>query len=363
MTNKFAYNLKTAMPVIIIVFFMLLVIFSPNRISFVISALKPVFTSFVIAYLLDSLVKSIMKRFKMRRAPAIFLTCVSLLCVVLIVFAIFIPILIGNAESVIDFVVNYNVDISSITTDIAKKIDNPNVYRIANQITKLSSEIKNRINNFLNVIALSIMNSAKNVVSKIVAVLANFILTIYMLIEKDDLITRIKRLIFALFDERKANTIIDISVSANKIFKSYFVGKLLDSLIVGIITTIAFLIFKIPYAALMGSIIGLFNIIPFFGPIIGSIPVILVSFFVSPVKALIAFTITIIIGQIDGNFIEPKIVSSNVGVTPFWAISGVVIGGSAFGVKGMILGVPVLVLLKTLTEEFVARKLREKDIL
>jgi predicted PurR-regulated permease PerM len=342
---------------------MLIVIFTPNRISFVFSALRPVFTSFVMAYLLDSLVKLIMKRFKLRRAPAIFLTCVSLLCVVLIVFAIFIPILIYNAESVIKFVVNYNVDISSITTDIAKKIDNSNVYRIANQINKLSTDFKDRINSFLSVLAVSFMNSARDVLGKIIAVLASFILTIYMLIEKDDLITRFKRLIFALFDERKANVIIDTSVSANKIFKSYFVGKLLDSLIVGIITTIAFLIFRVPYAALMGSIIGLFNVIPIFGPIIGSIPVILVSFFVSPVKALVVFVITIVIGQIDGNFIEPKIVGNNVGVTPFWALSGVVIGGSAFGIVGMILGVPVLVLLKTITEEFVARKLREKDIL
>jgi len=361
--NKLAYNLKIAMPVIIIVFFMLIFIFSPSRISFVFAALKPVITSFVIAYLLDSLVKTIMKRFKMRRAPAIFLTCVSLLCAILIIFAIFIPILIENAESVIEFVTNYNMDIGSIVTNIAKKIDDHNVYRIADQITKLSSGIKERINNFLNLIAFSLMNSAKDIVTRIFSILANFILTIYMLIEKDDLIKRFKRLILALFNERKANTILDVSTSANKIFKSYLVGKLLDSLIVGIITTIAFLIFKIPYAALMGSIIGLFNIIPFFGPIIGSVPVIIVSFFVSPIKALIAFAITTVIGQIDGNFIEPRIVSNNVGVTPFWAISGVIIGGSAFGVVGMILGVPVLVLLKTLTEEFVAKKLREKDML
>lgn len=363
MTNKFAYNLKAAMPFIIIVFLMLVFIFNPNKISFIFAALKPVVTSFVIAYLLDSLVKSIMKRFKMRRAPAIFLTCISLLCAVLIIFAIFIPVLIENAESVIAFVTGYNVDIGSIVENIAKKIDDHNIYRIADQITRLSSDIKQRINNFLNLIALSLMNTAGNIASRIFSISTDFILAIYMLIEKEDLIARFKRLILALFDERRANNIFDISSNANKIFKSYLVGKLLDSLIVGIITTIAFLIFKIPYAALMGSIIGLFNIIPFFGPIIGSIPVIIISFFISPVKALVAFIITVIIGQIDGNYIEAKIISSNVGVSPFWAIIGVVIGGSVYGIKGMILGVPILVLIKTLTEEFVAKKLREKDIL
>ncbi len=363
MTNKFAYNLKTAMPLILIIFFMLIVIFSPNRIGFILYALKPIFTSFVIAYLLDSFVKLIIKRLKLRRAPAIFLCCVSILCLILIVFAIFIPSLIYNAESVIDFVVNYKVDISSIITDVAEKINKENIYRIADQITKLSSDIKDRINNFLRNLAEAIINSTRSLMATMIATITSFVLAVYMLIEKEDLLLRLKRLNFALFDDRKANTIIEVMSSANKIFKSYFVGKLLDSLIVGIITIIAFFIFKIPYAALMGSIIGLFNIIPFFGPIIGSVPVIIVSFFISPVKALIAFIITIVIGQIDGNLIEPKIVSSNVGVTPFWAISGVVIGGSAFGVKGMILGVPVLVLLKTLCEIYVARKLREKDIL
>lgn len=363
MTNKFAYNLKTAMPLILIAFFMLIVIFSPNRISFILSILKPIFTSFIIAYLLDSFVKLIIKRLKLRRAPAIFLCCISILCLVLIAFAIFIPSLIYNAESVIDFVVNYKVDISSITTDIAEKIDKASVYRIANQITKLSTAIKDRINNFLRNLAAAIMNSARSLMATMFATITSFVLAVYMLIEKDDLLLRLKRLNFAVFDDRKANAIIEVISSANKIFKNYFVGKLLDSLIVGIVTTIAFFIFKIPYAALMGSVIGLFNIIPFFGPIIGSVPVILVSFFINPVKAVVAFIITIVIGQIDGNLIEPKIVSGNVGVTPFWAISGVVIGGSAFGIKGMILGVPILVLLKTLCEQYVARKLREKDIL
>jgi predicted PurR-regulated permease PerM len=360
--NKFAYNLKIAMPFIIIVFFMLIFIFSPDKINFVISALNPVITSFVIAYLLDSLVKSIMKRLRVKRTAAIFLSCTCLLCAILIMFAIFIPMLIENAEAVIKFMTSYKMDISSIMSDIAKKIDNQNVYRISDEITKLSSNIKEQINNFLNLLALSLVNLAKDIGTRIISLFTNFILTIYMLIEKDDLIARLKRLILALFDERKANTILDVSASANRIFKGYLVGKLLDSFIVGIITIIAFLIFKIPYAGLMGSIIGLFNIIPFFGPIIGSIPVIVVSFFISPIKAVIAFVITTVIGQIDGNLIEPKIVGNNVGVSPFWAISGVIIGGSAFGVKGMILGVPFLVLIKTITEEFVAKKLREKNM-
>lgn len=363
MTNNIGYKLKVAFPFILILFCMLIFIFSPNKLSFIISSLKPIFESFVIAYLLDSLVKFIMKTFKMGRNSSIYLSCIALLCVILIVFSIFIPILIENAESVVAFITSYNMDISSIIADIANRIDHHSFYRIAAQIEKISVELKGKINDFLNKVVLSMINSAGSIMASIISILTSFILSIYMLIEKDELTKKIKRLILALFNQKNSNAIIDIAKSANKIFKSYIVGKILDSLIVGLIIISAFLIFKIPYAFLMGSIIAIFNIIPFFGPIIGSVPVIVITFFISPVKALIVLIITIVVGQIDGNFIEPKIVSSNVGITPFWAISGVVIGGSTFGIIGMILGVPVLVLIKNICEKFVEKRLREKDML
>lgn len=350
------------MPIIVILFLGLIFIFSPDKISFVISAVKPLIISFAIAYLLDSLVKSIMKRLKTRRPQAIFLACVCVISAILVMFSIFVPKLIDNAEAVVSFIANYKMDINVIIMDIAEKFDNPSVYRIADEIIELSADIKNRINDLLKFITFSLINSAAVIGTSIFSVMTNFILAIYMLIEKEDLCARLKRFIFALFNERKSETILEISSNANRIFKSFLVGKLLDSFIVGIITIVVFSIFKIPYAPLMGSIIGLFNIIPFFGPIIGAVPVVFVSFFISPVKALTALIIIIVIGQIDGNYIDPKIVGNNVGVSPFWAISGVIVGGSAFGVMGMILGVPSLVLIKTLAEEYVAKKLREKDM-
>jgi predicted PurR-regulated permease PerM len=116
----------------------------------------------------------------------------------------------------------------------------------------------------------------------------------------------------------------------------------------------------VPYAPLMGTLIGFFNIIPYFGPIIGSVPVVLVSLFIDPPKALTALIIIIIIQQIDGNFLDPKIVGENVGVSPFWIITSVTVGGNLFGIPGMILGVPVVVLIKTIIEESIEMRLIEK---
>jgi predicted PurR-regulated permease PerM len=112
----------------------------------------------------------------------------------------------------------------------------------------------------------------------------------------------------------------------------------------------------------MGTIIGVFNIIPYFGPIIGSVPVVIVSFFVDPPKAVYALIIIIVIQQLDANILDPKIVGNNVGVSPFWIITSVTLGGNLFGIPGMILGVPVVVLIKTIIEEAVDMRLIEKGI-
>lgn len=354
--------LKTAMPIIIISFFILVFIFSPDKIKLVSGAFKPIIISFAVAYLIDSLVRFIVKRLNTRRTQAILLSCILLLGIIVLIFSLFVPKIIENAESVISFVTNYKMDIGIIIRDIADRINNPNVDKVADEIIEVSSDLRDKINDLLKYFTGLLINFVATIGTSILSVITSFILSIYMLIEKEDLIARLKRFIFALFNERNSRMILEISSNANRIFKSYIVGKLLDSLIVGIITIIVFTIFNIPYAPLMGSLIGLFNLIPYFGPIIGAIPVVVVTFFISPVKALTALIIIIVIGQIDGNFIDPKIVGNNVGVSPFWVISAVIVGGTAFGPPGMILGVPTLVLVKTLVEEYVDKRLREKNM-
>lgn len=350
------------MPIIVICFIALIFVFSPDKIRFITGAIKPIVISFVLAYLIDAVVRIIVRKLKTRRTQAIFLSCILLLSIIVLLFSILVPKIISNAEAVISFVTSDNMDINALVRKIAEKIDNPYVDRIALEIIRFSKDITDKINDLFKYLTNILINSVTAIGSSVLSIVTSYILALYMLIEKDDLIARLRRLIYAFFNERNAQFIIDTASNANRIFKSYLLGKLLDSLIVGIITIIIFTIFNVPYAPLMGSIIGLFNIIPYFGPIIGAVPVVVVSFFISPTKALTALIIIIIIGQIDGNFIDPKIVSNNVGVSPFWVISAVIVGGTAFGPVGMILGVPTVVLIKTIIEDNVDKNLREKGI-
>lgn len=358
--EKYKSILKITLPILIASLIILLIVFSPGTFSWIVNSFKPVIYGFIIAYLLDSVVVVLMKKLKARRKQGIFLACLILLGILSALIYKVLPQIIENVNNITEFIMYGDVDIAQIVIDIRNRMDNKYVEYITDYILQASESIKNIINNLFKYMYHMLMSLLTNIGSSAFTVITSFIINIYMLSEKDDLLARGRRFIYAYFKDNKAKEILHVFSKANKIFKSFLNGKLLDSAIVGIMCVIAFAIAKVPYAPLMGALIGFFNIIPYFGPIIGSVPVILVSFFVNPPKALTALIIIIIIQQIDSNFLDPKIVGENVGVSPFWVITSVTVGGNLFGIPGMILGVPVVVLLKTIVEESIEMRLLEK---
>ncbi len=301
-----------------------------------------------------------MKKLKVNRVQGIFLTCVIVIGIIGLLIYKILPQIVENINNIMTFIMYGDVDIAQIVTDLRNKIDNQYIQYITDYILQASESIRDIANNLLVYLYNSIMSLISNIGSSTLTIVTSFIINIYMLAEKEDILARGRRFIHAYFDDKKSRQILLIFSKANKIFKSFLNGKLLDSSIVGIICVIAFAFAKVPYAPLMGTLIGFFNIIPYFGPIIGSVPVVLVSFFIDPPKALTALIIIIIIQQIDANFLDPKIVGENVGVSPFWIITSVTVGGNLFGIPGMVLGVPVVVLLKTIVEESIEMRLLEK---
>lgn len=338
----------------------LLIVFSPSTFSWIFGSFKPVIYGLVIAYLLDSVVVFFMKKLKVRRKQGIFLACIILIGILSAAVYKVLPQIIDNVNNIMSFVMGGEVDIAQIVSDIRSRVDNKYVDYVTGYILQAGESVRNIINNLLRYLYNTLMSLITNIGSGTFTAVTSFIIGIYMMSEKDDLLARGRRFIHAYFKENKANDILRVFGRANKIFKSFLIGKLLDSTIVGIICIIAFAIARVPYATLMGTLIGFFNIIPYFGPIIGSVPVVVVSFFVNPAKALTAMIIIIIIQQIDGNFLDPKIVGENVGVSPFWIITSVTVGGNLFGIPGMILGVPVVVLLKEVLEGSIEMRLIEK---
>lgn len=362
--NKVKNTIKIISPIIAVFVLILVFIFDEGKFMWLKSSLSPILYAFIFAYIMDSLVRVIMRRLKARRPQAILLSFILLIGLVSILFSILIPRLMDNTNAVISFITsdNMNWDLEDIVIKIENIFNDKYIDSILEQVIQFGDQIKDKINDIILFISNSVISTVTNIGSSLLSVLTTIILAIYMLIEKNDLIARSKRLLYAFLTDNNAERVLDSAKLANKIFKSFLVGKIVDCSIVAVILIIAFSIAGVPYATLMGTIIGIFNIIPMFGPILGSIPVVIVSLFINPIKALVALIIILVVGQIDANFIDPKIVGNNIGVSPFWVISAVTVGGTAFGFAGLLFGVPTLVFIKTLIEGAVSYKLKEKGM-
>lgn len=195
----------------------------------------------------------------------------------------------------------------------------------------------------------------------LISLFIGMLLAIYFLNYKERLFAITRKMITANCTERKADKIYAFGNMVNNTFISYVVGRILDAIIVGIITYVAMTFLGLPFVLIISVIVGVTNIIPFFGPFIGAIPSFCLIFLESPMQAVYFAIMILIIQQVDGNIIGPKIVGSAIGISSFWVILAVLIGGGLFGFLGMALGVPVFAVIYKSIDHFTENKLRNSD--
>ncbi len=231
---------------------------------------------------------------------------------------------------------------------------------LGQQINNFTNSFGNLILQYSTISIATILGGVKNVTVMVSNIILGIISSIYMLNDKEKFSSQIKKLLAVCLSKPRADKVISIFSDANKIFSGFLIGKILDSLIIGILCTVGMSIFRLPFAALVGFIVGITNVIPYFGAIFGGIIGFFIILVVSPVKALWFGLFIIVLQQIDGNIIGPKILSSSTGISVFWVIFAIVIGGGLFGVMGMLLGVPAFALIYALTRSYINRKMEEK---
>jgi predicted PurR-regulated permease PerM len=205
-------------------------------------------------------------------------------------------------------------------------------------------------------------NLLVSLTSSVFNIIIGIIISIYILIDKEKFVSLSKKITFALFPEKKAKGILEISRRSNEIFGKFLSGKILDSIIIGVLTFIILAIFKMPYTLLISVIIGITNIIPFFGPFIGAIPSAIIILFVSPVQALWFIGIIIVIQQLDGNIIGPKILGDSIGISAFWILFSLLIFSKLLGIVGMIIGVPIFAVVYSIIKENIEESLKRKGL-
>ena len=226
-----------------------------------------------------------------------------------------------------------------VTFDVTKKITSA----LTQSIPKIASYSYSFVKGFINLI---------------LALVSAF----YILLDREKLVKGVKKLNYSLFDKGFANYLTIWTNDAKTVFEQYIVGNLIDSFIVGIICYIGALILKFPYASMIALIIGVTNIIPVFGPFLGAIPVIIILCLINPFSALIFAIFIFILQQCDGNIIKPIVLGDKLGMSGFWILFSVTVGGALFGVLGMFLGVPVFALIYAAIKDYIHIRLKSKKI-
>jgi len=280
---------------------------------------------------------------KLIRSIAIIFALIFGLAIVVTVIWLMLPQLLSSIYGIIQDMPLYISRVSRWLLDLAH--DYPELEKYAADIvgavsSKLNewftTDVLMAISQYLGYITSGVIS----VVSTLMDIIVGLIVAVYALYSKDTFSGQGKKIIYAVFEPEKGNLILNTIRKSHQIFGGFIIGKIVDSAIIGVLAFICLSILDMPYTLLLSVIIGVTNVIPFFGPFIGAVPCIFIVLMVSPMKALYIAIFILILQQVDGNIIGPAILGESTGLSPFWVIFSIMLGGGLFGFFGMIIGVP-----------------------
>lgn len=345
-----------------------------STISHALKVLYPFLFGLLIAYFLNPLSKILdhfLNRFFKDRHPGI-RKGLSILLSYIIVLGLIITVLFYIIPQIIDSLTQITSFINSAQSGYNQFMDKVlelesthpewDLSGINDAMEEIPDKIINIITKAIPTIIPTIYNTSMSLISGFLNVIIAIIVSVYMLIDKNRLIFNAKRVIYAIFGQKTGDKLLHTGSECNRIFSSFIIGKLIDSLIIGILCFIAMSILKLPYALIISVIVGVTNMIPYFGPFIGAVPGILLLLFVSFKYALIFTVLIIVLQQFDGLYLGPKILGESTGLRPLWIIFAITVGGSMAGVLGMFLGVPTLAVIAYILNYFIEKRLHKYGI-
>ncbi len=352
------------------------------RLHSIVDVAMPIIDGFILAYLLTpilnkiegKIIKPLYIKAKLPMTPKTKrrIRGFSILVTVILVFVILyeflnlvIPEVIRSIQSIIFQFPAYINNLTNWALGLIK--DNPGLEGTVNDLieqyspkllTYVNTNLLPYLNNMLKTVSLSVIGIFKALWNFIIG----FIISIYLLGSKEKFAGQAKKIVYALFDRKSGNELINNFRFVHSTFIGFIGGKIVDSIIIGIICFICTSIIGTPYAILVSVIVGVTNIIPFFGPWIGGIPSALLVLMIDPIQALYFIILILVIQQFDGNILGPKILGESTGLSGFWVIFSITIFGGLFGVLGMVAGVPVFAVIYTGIRYAVNRTLKKKNL-
>lgn len=342
--------------------------------------LKPIVYGLGIAYLLNPIVKFVEAHLEpvlkkklskpkqihaLARGAGIFAAVAVLLLVIIALFNMMIPEL---YRSIRDMVVTVPSQLNQMVDTIMEmNTKNTTLNQLLTNILKEATEyIQNWMRTDLltqiNVVMSNLTVGVINIVSEFLNVVIGIIVSIYVLFSKEKFASQCKKGVYAIFKPSHANMILHLTIKSNEIFGGFIIGKIIDSVIIGVLCFIGLSVLNMPYTLLVSVIVGVTNVIPFFGPYIGAIPSAILIMLSDPKMGIYFIIFVLVLQQLDGNIIGPKILGDSTGLSAFWVVFAILLGGGLFGFVGMILGVPTFAVIYYIVNMLVNHRLEKKRL-
>lgn len=346
----------------------------------IIDVLKPILYGLVIAYLLNPIVKKVDRHFvpflqkkmnsekkaaKLSRAAGIFLAIIVFFVIIVALFSMLIPELYKSIRDMVITLpgqINAFVDrLNILYTDdstagaIVKTAVNEGAQMFQ---TWLRTDLLPQANDLMSSLTVGVLNVFREVFNALIGV----IVSVYILFSKEKFVRQTKKTVYAMLSFHHANVLLHLTRKSNEIFGGFIIGKIIDSAIIGVLCFIGISLLDMPYVMLVSVIVGVTNVIPFFGPYIGAIPSALLILLSDPMKGLYFIIFIFLLQQLDGNFIGPKILGNSTGLSAFWVIFSILLGGGLFGFLGMLMGVPTFAVIYYIIQMVVNSRLEKKNL-
>lgn len=343
-----------------------------EKLNYLVGILKPFIYGFVIAYLLNPVLRVLEDKVfprifpktssrKVLRGLSILLTYLFAVACLTVFFWVVIPQIVMSLSSIIT---SFRVEnIQALANWMIEQI--PTQGMPSEFYTTLDTAFDDFVAmayTFVSNLLPFLLNFTMGLTNGFINVLVGIIISIYMFMGKETFFAQCKKALYALFPRERVDWSIALTHESHAIFSGFITGKIIDSLIIGLICFICLSLLKMPYTMLVSVIVGVTNVIPYFGPFFGAVPAFFIILTASPVQALVFLVFVFILQQFDGNILGPKILGESTGLSAFWVIFSIMLFGKIMGFVGMFIGVPLFAVIYSVSRKFVSHRLARKGM-
>lgn len=335
-----------------------------SRVKMFLGVISPFIAGFCIAYLLNTPVcffaRNVYRKARFKWVLSIVTVYLIALAVIVILLNMVFPQVVQGVMDLARNIDAYTRQLNQLVSSIEEyfHLEGEGFEALVSYLQDLTKGLMELLTQSLPRLLEAGMAIGSGVVTGVTALIAS----IYMLAGKARLVPQLKKMLYAVFPKRRADRFLEVLSHANQVFVGFINGKIIDSAIIGVLCFVLCMIFRIPYPMLMSVVVGVTNVIPFFGPIIGAVPCLMILVLVDPLAALRFLILVVGLQQFDGNILGPKILGDSTGLSAIWVLVSIIVGGGLFGFPGMILGVPTFAVLYDLVRQWVNKRLAAKGI-